>query len=161
MNKQCTRHSGILIGNPNRPVQSDFGQRLPLPSLFIDFVPLVSNSWGHACSWFGDIELLSISLIQLASWFVMTLHCHDCHVKNTQGYIPGFSCINHLKSPAIATVLPTWWVQSNLNRLVAAHLPLDLFFVLWRISIHSEVVTTLWWTNIAMENGHRNSGFSH
>ena len=29
---------------------------------------------------------------------------------------------------------------------------------LWEVQTRS---TTLWWTNIAMENGHRNSGFSH
>ena len=54
-----------------------------------------------------------------------------------------------------------WWISGSRGSRDLQSVRLKLEADNFHQSVHWEQLGTLWWTNIAIENGHRNSGFSH
>ena len=173
----CQQKSKVFCGNSLQRSPLPTGDRIcasghPIPSTFCNHCPIPKTIFGHPSS------------STISSWFYRTIL-----LKKTKKKFGFIDALIVEKIDDFNDFPQTWWwfyscvfwclffpfIDDFPKKKISSHHPFIPQPHLGRqpqtghgqamvVEIASQkwwVFHTLWWTNIAMENGHRNSGFSH
>ena len=111
------------------------------------FTCIFTVSVYQCLSMFINVYQYSVLLLLLCR-FYSYYHCEYCDYSLTFGTQTWQSILGIDDAPILSNWMPIKIVDFLLPYFKLPVMVLPMWY-------------TLWWTNIAMENGHRNSGFSH